>query len=70
MVQKGSSMFARISNDTKIRAALAVVMVGWIVMASTIRTPALQPELVPMIMLVVGFSLLIGGLVLMMLAER
>jgi hypothetical protein len=63
-------MFARISNDTKIRAGLAVVMGGWIVMAIAIRTPVLQPEIVPLSILVVGFSLLVGGLVLMMLAER
>jgi hypothetical protein len=63
-------MLARISKDTKTIAGLAVVMSGWIVMAIAIRTPALQPELLPLSMLVVGFSLLIGGLVLMMLAER
>jgi hypothetical protein len=70
MAQKGISMFARISNDTKTRAGLAVLMVGWTVMASALRTPAIQPELVPLSMLVVGFSLLIGGLVIMLLAER
>ena len=63
-------MFARISGDTKTRAGRAVLIGGWTVMASALPTPALQPELVPLSLLVVGFSVLIGGLVIMLLAER
>jgi hypothetical protein len=63
-------MFASISSDTKTRAGLAVLMFGWIVMAIAIRTPAIQSELVALSMLIVGFSILIGGLVIMLMAER
>jgi hypothetical protein len=62
-------MFARILTTTKTRAGLAVLAVGWIVMAIAIGTPAIQAGIMQASLLVAGFSLLIGGLVIMILTE-
>jgi hypothetical protein len=63
-------MLARISNDTKTRAGLAVVLCGWIVMAIASRAPGIQADISQLSMLVAGFSLLMGGFVIMILTER
>jgi hypothetical protein len=62
-------MFARILTTAKTRAGLAVLMFGWIVMAIAIGTPAIQAGMMQVSLLVAGFSLLIGGLVIMILTE-
>jgi hypothetical protein len=62
-------MFARILTTTKTRAGLAVLMFGWIVMAIAIGTPAIQAGITQLSLLVAGFGLLIGGLVIMILTE-
>jgi len=62
-------MLARILATTKTRAGLAVLVVGWIVMAVAIGTPAIQAGIMQVSLLVAGFSLLIGGLVIMILTE-
>jgi hypothetical protein len=63
-------MFARISNDTKTRTGLAVLVFGWSVMAIALRTPAIQADISQLSLFVAGFMLLIGGLVIMIVAER
>ena len=62
-------MFARILTTAKTRAGLGVLMFGWIVMAIAIGTPAVQAGIMQVSLLVAGFSLLIGGLVMMILTE-
>jgi hypothetical protein len=62
-------MFASILTIAKMRAGLAVLMFGWIVMAIAIGTPAIQAGIAQVSVLVAGFSLLIGGLVIMILTE-
>ena len=63
-------MLASIFTTAKTQAGLAVLMFGWIVMAIAIGTPAIQAGIMQVSLLVVGFSLLIGGLVIMILTER
>ena len=62
-------MFARILTTAKTRSGLAVLMVGWIVMAIAIGTPAIQAGITQVSLLVAGFSLVIGGFVIMILTE-
>lgn len=62
-------MFASFLAATKQRAGLAVLLIGWIVMAVATRTQAIQSELPQLSMFVVGFALLIGALVLMIMTE-
>jgi hypothetical protein len=63
-------MVAGILTTTKTRASLALLLLGWIVMAIAIRTPAIQGDMPQLGMFVAGFSLLIGGLVIMIFTER
>jgi hypothetical protein len=49
---------------------LAVSILGWIMMAFAIRHPWIQVSLLDFGTLVVGFGLLIGGLLLMIWAGR
>jgi hypothetical protein len=51
------------------RAGLAVLIFGWIVMAIAIGTAARQAGIVQVSLLVAGFGLLIGGLVIMIVTE-
>jgi hypothetical protein len=62
-------MFASILTTAKMRAGLAMLMFGWIVMAIAIGTPSVQAGITHISLLVAGFTLLIGGLVIMILTE-
>jgi hypothetical protein len=63
-------MFARILSTATARSGLAVLIIGWIVMAMATGTPAIQADLMQLSIFVAGFSLLVGGLVIMTLTER
>jgi len=63
-------MIAMRSSAAKTNASLAVSILGWSVMAFAIRHPGIQPALLALGMLVVGFCLLVGGLLLMIWVER
>ena len=58
------------SSTAKMNAGLAVSVFGWIVMAFAIRHPGIQLALLDLGTLVAGFGLFIGGLLLMIWAER
>ena len=63
-------MQATISSAAKANMGLAVSVFGWIVMAFAIRHPGIQLALLDLGTLVAGFGLFIGGLLLMIWAER
>ena len=63
-------MQATISSAAKTNIGLAVSILGWIVMAFAIRHPGIQLALLEFGTLVAGFGLFIGGLLLMIWAER
>lgn len=46
-----------------------LALLGWIVMAAAIDTPATPTGTMQMVWLVIGFSLLIGGLITMILID-
>jgi hypothetical protein len=63
-------MQATITSATKTNISLAVSILGWIVMAFAIRHPGMQLALLDLGTLIAGFGLFIGGLFLMVWAER
>jgi hypothetical protein len=65
------AMIARSAKTVaKPNAGLAVSILGWIVMAFAIRHPGIQLALMDLGTLVAGFCLFVGGLLLMIWAER
>lgn len=62
-------MFASLFAALKTRAGLMLALLGWIVMAAAIDTPATPTGTMQMVWLVIGFSLLIGGLITMILID-
>jgi len=63
-------MQATISSTAKTNIGLAVSIFGWIVMAFAIRHPGIELALLDLGTLVAGFGLFVGGLLLMIWAER
>ena len=63
-------MRTMISSAAKSNISLGVIVLGWIVMAFAIRHPGIQLALLDLGTLVAGFGLFIGGLILMIWAER
>jgi hypothetical protein len=59
-----------ITSTAKMNAGLAVSVFGWIVMAFAMRNPGTRLALLDLGTLVIGFGLLIGGLCMMIWAER
>ena len=58
------------SSTAKMNAGLAVSVFGWIVMAFAMRNLGTQLALLDLGTLLAGFGLLIGGLCMMIWAER
>ena len=63
-------MRAMIASVAKTNIGLAVSILGWIVIAFAIRHPGIQLALLDRGTLVAGFGLFIGGLLMMIWAER
>ena len=63
-------MQTTISSAVKTNICLAVSILGWIVMALAIRPPGIQLALLDLGALFAGFALFIGGLFMMIWAER
>jgi hypothetical protein len=63
-------MRATITSTTKTNISLAVSILGWIVMAFAIRHPGMQLALLDLGTLLAGFGLFVGGLCMMIWAER
>jgi hypothetical protein len=59
-----------IASAAKTNIGLAVSILGWIVMAFAIRHLGIQLALLDLGTLVIGFGLFVGGLLLMIWAER
>jgi hypothetical protein len=65
------AMIARSATPAaKTNASLAVSILGWIVMAFAIRHTEIQLALLDLGTFVAGFGLFVGGLLLMIWAER
>ena len=63
-------MRATITSTAKTNISLAVSILGWIVMAFAIRHPGMQLALLDLGTLLAGFGLFVGGLCMMIWAER
>jgi hypothetical protein len=63
-------MRATITSTAKTNISLAVSILGWIVMAFAIRHPGMQLALLDLSTLLAGFGLFVGGLCMMIWAER
>lgn len=67
---KGIPMFALRTSTDKTLTGLTVLIVGWLVMAYAIQYPKTQLDILSGAMLFIGFWLLIGGLGMLIWAER
>jgi hypothetical protein len=59
-----------VASAAKTNAGLAVSIFGWIVIAFAIHNPGIPLEMLNLATIVIGFCLLVGGLLMMLRVER
>jgi uncharacterized membrane protein len=69
-MNRAAIMIAMRSSAAKTNASLAVSIFGWSVIAVAIRTPGQGLEILNLGAFLIGLGLLVGGLFMMLLAER